>query len=59
MNIIVFIGQNYRESDEQKAIFLAHFGAGFLVWFIYILGLGIIASFVSALWRFKMILGKL
>uniref|UniRef100_A0A915PIH6 SCP domain-containing protein n=1 Tax=Setaria digitata TaxID=48799 RepID=A0A915PIH6_9BILA len=44
------------ESDEQKAIFLAHFGAGFLVWFVYILGLGIIASFVSALWRFKMIL---
>uniref|UniRef100_A0AAF5PGE4 GpcrRhopsn4 domain-containing protein n=2 Tax=Wuchereria bancrofti TaxID=6293 RepID=A0AAF5PGE4_WUCBA len=44
------------ESDEQKAIFLAHFGAGFLVWFVYIMGLGIIASFVSALWRFKMIL---
>uniref|UniRef100_A0A0R3RVS8 GpcrRhopsn4 domain-containing protein n=1 Tax=Elaeophora elaphi TaxID=1147741 RepID=A0A0R3RVS8_9BILA len=44
------------ESDEQKAIFLAHFGAGFLVWFVYILGLGIIASFVSALWRFKIIL---
>ncbi|KAL3981831.1 Rhodopsin-like GPCR transmembrane domain family protein [Acanthocheilonema viteae] len=44
------------EIDEQKAIFLAHFGAGFLVWFVYILGLGIIASFVSELWRFKIIL---
>ncbi|VDK71930.1 unnamed protein product [Litomosoides sigmodontis] len=44
------------EIDEQKAIFLAHFGAGFLVWFVHVLGLGIIASFVSALWRFKMIL---
>ncbi|KAM3726952.1 Transmembrane protein [Dirofilaria immitis] len=44
------------ENDEEKAVFLAHFGAGFLVWFVYILGLGVIASFVSALWRFKMIL---
>ncbi|VDO66471.1 unnamed protein product [Onchocerca flexuosa] len=44
------------ESEEQKAVFLAHFGAGFLVWFVCILGLGIIVSLISALWRFKMIL---
>ncbi|VDK64218.1 unnamed protein product [Onchocerca ochengi] len=44
------------ESEEQKAVFLAHFGAGFLVWFVYFFGLGIIASFLSALWRFKVIL---
>ncbi|VDN04855.1 unnamed protein product [Thelazia callipaeda] len=44
------------ENYEQKAVFLAHFGAGFLVWFVYYVGLGIIISFVSDLWRFKIVL---
>lgn len=45
-----------REPNEEKAVFLAHFGAGFLVWFVYLSGLGIVASFISILWRFKIIL---
>lgn len=45
-----------RETIEEKAVFLAHFGAGFLVWFVYLSGLGVISSFISLLWRFKIIL---
>ncbi|VDM64677.1 unnamed protein product [Angiostrongylus costaricensis] len=40
-----------------SATFVAHIGAGFLVWFIYLPGLGVVASFISQLWRFKIILG--
>lgn len=46
------------EQSRQKAEFLAHFGAGFLVWFVSLPMIGIVASFVSQLWRFSMILGK-
>lgn len=46
-----------REKNEEKASFLAHFGAGFLVWFVYLLGLGAIAANVDDPWRFKLILG--
>ncbi|KHN85072.1 Transmembrane protein [Toxocara canis] len=45
-----------REQAEDKAEFLAHIGAGYLVWFVYPLGLGVIVSFISVLWRFKIIL---
>lgn len=45
-----------RERDEEKAVFLAYFGAGFLVWFVYLSALGVIVSFISVLWRFKIIL---
>ncbi|CAI5456145.1 unnamed protein product [Caenorhabditis angaria] len=44
------------EENRQKAEFLAHFGAGFLVWFISLPMIGIVATFVSQLWRFSLIL---
>uniref|UniRef100_A0A1I7ZVI5 GpcrRhopsn4 domain-containing protein n=1 Tax=Steinernema glaseri TaxID=37863 RepID=A0A1I7ZVI5_9BILA len=46
-----------RELNEERAVFLAHFGAASLVWFVYLSALGVIASFISLLWRFKIILG--
>ncbi|VDK50829.1 unnamed protein product [Cylicostephanus goldi] len=46
-----------REKNEERAAFVAHIGAGFLVWFVYLPGLGVIAMFISQLWRFKIILG--
>ncbi|KJH43631.1 hypothetical protein DICVIV_10349 [Dictyocaulus viviparus] len=46
-----------REQFEDRASFVAHIGAGFLVWFVYQPGLGVVASFISQLWRFKIILG--
>lgn len=45
-----------RENSEEKAVFIAYFGAGFLVWFVYLSALGVIVSYVSVLWRFKVIL---
>ncbi|TMS36621.1 hypothetical protein L596_003745 [Steinernema carpocapsae] len=45
------------ELNEERAVFLAHFGAASLVWFVYLSALGVIASFISLLWRFKIILG--
>ncbi|KAK5975596.1 hypothetical protein GCK32_012267, partial [Trichostrongylus colubriformis] len=47
-----------REQSEERATFVAHIGAGFLVWFVYLPGLGVVASFISQLWRFKIILGE-
>ncbi|KAK0397029.1 hypothetical protein QR680_001948 [Steinernema hermaphroditum] len=46
-----------RELNDERAVFLAHFGAASLVWFVYLSALGVIASFISLLWRFKIILG--
>ena len=48
----------FSERDEERAIFVAYFGAGFLVWYVYLSGLGVIVSFISVLWRFKVILGR-
>ncbi|MFH4984471.1 hypothetical protein AB6A40_011180 [Gnathostoma spinigerum] len=45
-----------KEPNDSKAEFLAHFGAGFLVWFLYLSGLGVISMFISVIWRFKVIL---
>ncbi|EFO89827.1 hypothetical protein CRE_07518 [Caenorhabditis remanei] len=44
------------EQNRHKAEFLAHFGAGFLVWFVSLPMIGTVASFVSQLWRFSLIL---
>ncbi|CAB3410225.1 unnamed protein product [Caenorhabditis bovis] len=44
------------EQNRAKAEFLAHFGAGYLVWFISLPMIGIVATFVSQLWRFSLIL---
>ena len=46
------------EQNRHKAEFLAHFGAGFLVWFVSLPMIGTVASFVSQLWRFSLILGN-
>ncbi|XP_050311704.1 transmembrane protein 145 [Anthonomus grandis grandis] len=45
------------EHNAQKLNFLLHFGASSLVWFIYLPILALIALHVSALWRFKLLLG--
>lgn len=47
------------EHNTQKLNFLLHFGASSLVWFIYLPMLALIALHVSALWRFKLLLGEL
>lgn len=46
------------EHNTQKLNFLLHFGASSLVWFIYLPIIALIALQVSALWRFKLLLGK-
>lgn len=45
------------EHNTQKLNFLLHFGASSLVWFIYLPIIALIALHVSALWRFKLLLG--
>ncbi|CAG9816131.1 unnamed protein product [Phaedon cochleariae] len=45
------------EHNTQKLNFLLHFAASSLVWFIYLPILALIALHVSALWRFKFLLG--
>lgn len=47
----------FYEHNIQKLNFLLHFGASSLVWFIYLPILALIALHVSALWRFKLLLG--
>ncbi|XP_013386479.1 uncharacterized protein LOC106155976, partial [Lingula anatina] len=44
------------ERGQEKTRFYLHFGAGFLVWFIYLPILVLIGSQLSALWRFKTML---
>ncbi|XP_014662956.1 PREDICTED: uncharacterized protein LOC106805754 [Priapulus caudatus] len=44
------------ENKPEKLDFYLHFGAGFLAWFVYLPIVAIIASQVSALWRFKLLL---
>lgn len=51
--------QTFRlERDEEKMQFYLHFGAGYLVWFVYLPILVIISTQVSALWRYKTVLSK-
>uniref|UniRef100_A0A7E4VFZ3 GpcrRhopsn4 domain-containing protein n=1 Tax=Panagrellus redivivus TaxID=6233 RepID=A0A7E4VFZ3_PANRE len=45
-----------RETDEERAVFLIHLGAAYMVWFVYLLGLGFIAIFISPMWRLKIVL---
>ncbi|CAH0545819.1 unnamed protein product [Brassicogethes aeneus] len=45
------------EHNSEKLNFLLHFAASSLVWFIYLPILALIALQVSALWRFKLLLG--
>jgi hypothetical protein len=45
-----------REPDDERIVFLVHFGAAYMVWFVYLLGLGVIAAFISEIWRLKIVL---
>ncbi|XP_046399874.1 uncharacterized protein LOC124166393 isoform X2 [Ischnura elegans] len=45
------------EHNAQKLHFFLHFGASALVWFIYLPIVALVALQVSALWRFKLLLG--
>ena len=47
------------ERNKEKIRFYLHFGAGFLVWFVYLPILAVIGTQVSALWRHKTILSEL
>lgn len=47
------------EHSTRKLDFLLHFGASSLVWFIYLPIVAIVASQVSPLWRYKLLLGEL
>lgn len=46
------------EHSTRKLDFLLHFGASSLVWFIYLPIIAIVASQVSPLWRYKLLLGE-
>ena len=46
------------ERSKEKTRFYLHFGAGYLVWFVYLPILAVIATQVSALWRHKTVLSK-
>lgn len=46
------------EHNIKKLNFFLHFGASALVWFIYLPIIAVIALQVSALWRFKLLLGE-
>lgn len=46
------------EHSTRKLDFLLHFGASSLVWFIYLPIIAIIASQVSPMWRYKLLLGE-
>lgn len=46
------------EHSTRKLDFLLHFGASSLVWFIYLPIVAIVASQVSPLWRYKLLLGE-
>ncbi|KAL1458112.1 hypothetical protein WDU94_008286 [Cyamophila willieti] len=45
------------EHNAQKLNFFLHFGASALVWFIYLPIIALVALQLSALWRFKLLLG--
>ena len=46
------------EHSEEKRRFYLHFGAGFLVWFVYLPIVAVICTQISPLWRYKTILSK-
>ena len=46
------------EHNEVKVRFYLHFGAGFLVWFVYLPIAALICAHVSALWRYKTMLSE-
>ncbi|GAB1604298.1 uncharacterized protein LOC115219095 [Argonauta hians] len=44
------------DPQSKRLLFFQHFGAGILVWFVYLPVLVIVSLQISALWRFKTIL---
>lgn len=48
----------HMETSPDKNQFYLHFGAGFLVWFVYLPIVALILTQISALWRFKTLLSK-
>jgi hypothetical protein len=55
----MYILLNCSEPNEEKAQFLAHFGAGFLVWFVHLPALSVVATEIAPLWRLKIVLGMI
>jgi len=48
-----------RETSQKKTQFYLHFGAGFLVWFVYLPLVAFICAWLSALNRYKTIMCEL
>lgn len=46
------------ERDLKKTRFYLHFGAGFLVWFVYLPLVSVVCTYVSSLWRYKTIISE-
>uniref|UniRef100_A0A5S6QMT6 GpcrRhopsn4 domain-containing protein n=1 Tax=Trichuris muris TaxID=70415 RepID=A0A5S6QMT6_TRIMR len=46
-----------RETSCERADFLLHFGSGCMVWFVYVIILGVAALEIPMLWRYKIITG--
>lgn len=47
-----------KEENSAKRSFYLKFGAGFLVWFIYLPIVALVSPSIAALWRFKTLLSK-
>ena len=55
---LVELRRTYHHSQHDNLNFIQHFGAFFLMWFIYLPVLALISTQVSPLWRYKTILSR-
>ena len=55
---LVELRRTYHHSHQDNVNFIQHFGAFFLMWFIYLPVLALISTQVSPLWRYKTILSR-
>lgn len=53
---LVELRRTYHQNIQEDVSFIQHFGAFFLVWFIYLPVLALVTTQVSPLWRYKTIL---
>jgi hypothetical protein len=55
---LVELRRTYHRNIPEDVTFIQHFGAFFLVWFIYLPILALVSMQVSPLWRYKTIISK-
>jgi len=46
------------ERSKDKTRFYLHFGAGYLVWFVYLPIIAVICTQISSLWRYKTLISE-